>query len=194
MDLGGSICLASDRFRRGPYPLRKGIVGVRCKLRLALPMRQSIRLRICSVKMSMPPPKGDTLPRKDGACHLHPNLFEVPTELAAIAAVLLVDKSSGEFLSALAVSSDIIPKAPVGEGLRINVYAFDDVALRLISILRSLGSLLPLLPASGNHVAVFEDPKEGRIIFLPHPRDASSASVVVPEFGHDLSTNPTASG
>jgi hypothetical protein len=70
MDLGGSICLASDRFRRGPYPLRKGIVGVHCKLRLALPMRQSNRLRICSVKMSMSPPDGDTLPRKDGARHL----------------------------------------------------------------------------------------------------------------------------
>jgi hypothetical protein len=48
-------------------------------------------------------------------------------------------------------------------------------------VLSFLRFLLPLLPKSGEHVAILEDRDEDWIIFLPNPREASGAGVVVTE-------------
>jgi hypothetical protein len=101
------------------------------------------------------------------------------TDLALISAVFFSDKISGEPHAALATSADALVPAPIGESIRVDVCAFDDVALSFEFYLGFLRTLFPLLPSGKELVAVFEHPTAGRIIFLPNPSNTDGSSVVV---------------
>ena len=98
--------------------------------------------------------------------------------LALISAVFFSDKIIGKLYAALSASIDPIGSAPIGESVRVNINAFDDVALTFKVCLGFLRPLVPLLPRGEKFVAIFEDSKASSIIFLPNPSDSDSASAL----------------
>jgi len=107
------------------------------------------------------------------------NLVKTDLDLALISAVFFSDKISAKPCAALAASIDPIAAAPISESIRVDVCAFDDVALSFEFFLGFLRTLFPLLPSGKKLVAVYESRTAGRIIFLPNPSDTNRSNVVV---------------
>lgn len=111
-------------------------------------------------------------------------LGDIPSPSTLVATVFFSGGFGSERKAALSACADAMGRAPAGERVRVNVRTEDDHALALKSILKVLGSLLPVLPTTLEPVPVFEDADAGVVIFFPNPRDASSARIVVSELGH----------
>jgi hypothetical protein len=104
-----------------------------------------------------------------------------------ISAVFFSDKISGKVSATLSASVDSISSAPIGESVRVNINAFDNVALTFKFCLTFLRTLVPLLPRGQELVAIFEDGDAGSIVFLSHSSDSDSANVVSADLGHEES-------
>jgi hypothetical protein len=115
------------------------------------------------------------MPRKTGA-----------PDSALVSAVFFSDKGSGKPAAALATGGDFVGLTPDRESVRVDVCAFNDVALSFNFLLGFLRTLLPLFPSGKELVAVFEDRAAGRIIFLPNPGNAGGAGVVIADVGHEI--------
>jgi hypothetical protein len=108
---------------------------------------------------------------------------------SALVAVFFSHKVSGKPCAALATSPDSFAPAPTGKCVRININAFDDVAVSFKFCLTFLSTLYPLFPSVEKLSAIFKDKETGRIIFLPNPRNSDSTDVVVTEFSHDVASS-----
>ena len=102
-------------------------------------------------------------------------LGDIPSPSTLVATVFFSGGFGSERKAALSACADAMGRAPAGERVRVNVRTEDDHALALKSILKVLGSLLPVLPTTLEPVPVFEDADAGVVIFFPNPRAASSA-------------------
>lgn len=103
--------------------------------------------------------------------------FRIPSAL--VATVLFSCNARGECAPSLGVDPQALAGAPIGECVGIDIRTLDDVPLRLKATLRFLRKLAENLPCSGEAIGILTDSEEGRIIFLPNPRNTSGARVVI---------------
>jgi len=105
--------------------------------------------------------------------------------LRVVATVLFSSDARGIGGATVGIDTLAVGRTPTGECVRVNVSADGDLALSLPAALRLFGSLIENIPGSGSVVAVFTDADEGRVIFLPNPRKANGARVVIADLDHE---------
>src|SRR5216683_563520 len=73
---------------------------------------------------------------------------------------------------------------PVPIGPNADRSGFDDIPLSRVAALRFLRKRDKLFPSGGQPIGIFTDREEGRIIFLPNPKNANGSRAVISDGGH----------
>src|SRR5580692_1408394 len=122
---------------------------------------------------------------RTGAAHAGARLPEIPEEASALISVFRQYRGCDELVPTLAIDAHSFATAPIGESIRINVDALSILPLSLNLLLHFLGTLKPFFPSAGHLVGVCEESQEGRIIFLPKPRNANCSDGERGNVDHD---------
>lgn len=85
----------------------------------------------------------------------------------------------GEFHTRCGVDIQSSVSAPGGEGVRVYVRTFNNVAIPFEFLFRELCALQPLVEGVGELVAVFEDFPGARVVLASEPCDADGSDGLV---------------
>jgi hypothetical protein len=96
-------------------------------------------------------------------------------EPSALVSVFRSHRNSDELVATLAIDSNPVGSAPIGECIRVDVDALDDLPGLNAFLFRFLGTLKPIFPLARHFVAVLRNSSDGVIIFLAEPRDTDGA-------------------
>ena len=110
----------------------------------------------------------------------------IPESPSALITIFSGEGGRNEFVATLAVDAHTSTPTPVRKCVRVDINAFSGLSCSLGPLLHLLRSLEPLFPGTRHLVGVLEDRQEGRIIFLPKPRETESANGAVT---HDVTSH-----
>jgi len=113
------------------------------------------------------------------------NFTPIPEETSALITVFRGHGSDNKFMATLAIDAHSFAATPIDEGVRIDINALSELPLSLNLILHFLGTLQPFFPSARHLVGIFEDSQEGRIIFLPKPRNTNCSDRERGNVDHD---------
>lgn len=100
---------------------------------------------------------------------------------------LFLDGDFGrELMAGIGVNPFVLDRTPAAEKVRIDIDASDNLAFVLKRTLRFLHECYEIFPQFRELIGVFEDGEQGRIIFLPAPRQADRNKLGI-ELNHEVS-------
>jgi hypothetical protein len=100
-----------------------------------------------------------------------PYLPAIPKQASALITIFRGHHGCDEPMATIAIDSHTFTATPIGESVRIDINSLDGLPVSLSALLHLLGMLKPLFPGVMHFVGIFEDSQEGRIVFLPEPRN-----------------------